>query len=410
MHDGSEFTVSRACPPLRARTGRSAGRGGLGRRAGRGRLGRRIPGLALLAGGALVALAAAAAPAGAATAHAPASPGYGWVRLAHLSPNTPPVDVYLYSYGMPNAMIVLRHVAYGTVSPYERVLHGEYTVAMRGAGAPASSTPVLSSNLMVHPGHAYTVAGVGPNKALRLQVLDDRLNTPRGKSLVRVIQASLKEHHVTVKADRATLAYNLPFGSITTYGTDSPGTWTVHAKGGRETWSGQVKLTAGTIHSLVVLDSSRRPGGHRPDGRRGQLRDAERRRGDRARRHGPGARFHATALGGRGDRGRAADPGRRVPPPPGQGRGPARPLREAGRPAPANPAARPRHARGGPSPRGRGARGSSRLVTSPRTSPAGGPHQGGPPGRPAPSAGGSLWPCWPAGWPCWWSAWPAWSR
>ena len=250
MHDGSEFTVSGACRPLRARTGL--------RRAGRGGLGRRISGLALLACGALAALTAAAGPAGAATAHTPASSGYGWVRLAHLSPNTPPVDVYLYSYGMPNAMIVLRHVAYGTVSPYEQVPHGEYTVAMRGAGAPASSTPVLSSNLMVHPGHAYTVAGVGPNKALRLQVLDDRLNTPKGKSLVRVIQASLKEHHVTVKAGRATLAYNLPFASITRYGTDSPGTWTVHAKGGSETWSGQVKLTAGTIHTLVVLDS---PGG-----------------------------------------------------------------------------------------------------------------------------------------------------
>ena len=226
---------------LRARTG--------------GGLRRRMAGLALLAGGALLTLAAAAGPA-AATAHAPASSGYGWVRLAHLSPNTPPVDVYLYSYGKPNAMIVLRHVAYGTVSPYERVPHGEYTVAMRGAGAPASSTPVLSNNLMVHPGHAYTVAGVGPNKALRLQVLDDRLNTPKGKSLVRVIQASLKEHHVTVKAGSATLAYNLPFASITKYGTDSPGTWMVHAKGGSETWSGQVTLTAGTIHTLVVLDSS----------------------------------------------------------------------------------------------------------------------------------------------------------
>jgi len=30
----------------------------------------------------------------------------------------------------------------------------------------------------------------------------------------------------------------------------------VHAKGGSETWSGRSKLTAGTIHTLVVLDSS----------------------------------------------------------------------------------------------------------------------------------------------------------
>ena len=256
---------------------------------------------------------------------------------------------------------------------------------------------------MVHPGHAYTVAGVGPNKALRLQVLDDRLNTPKGRSLVRVIQASLKEHHVTVKAGRATLAYNLPFGSITTYGTDSPGTWTVHAKGGTETWSGQVKLTAGTIHTLVVLDSSSGLEVTRPDGRRGQLRDAERRRGDRARRHGPGARLHATALGGRGDRGRAAHPGRRVPLPPGQGARPGTPVEGGGPSRTREPGQAGARAAGVP---GR-ARGSSRLVTSPRTSPASGPRQGGPPGRAC--AGGSLWPWWPAGWPCWSSAWP-WSR
>ena len=240
----------------RAGKRRAAGLGERRRRAGLGELRRRMTGVALLASGALVALTAAAGPAAAATTHAPASSGYGWVRLAHLSPNTPPVDVYLYSYGKPNAMIVLKHVAYGTVSPYERVPHGEYTVAMRGAGASPSSTPVLSTNLMVHPGHAYTVAGVGPNKALHLQVLDDRLTTPKGKSLVRVIQASLKEHQVTVTAGRATLARNLAFASVTSYGADRPGTWMVHAKGGSETWSGQVKLTAGTIHTLVVLDSS----------------------------------------------------------------------------------------------------------------------------------------------------------
>ena len=36
----------------------------------------------------------------AATAYASsATTGTGWIRLAHLSPNTPAVDVYLYSYG-----------------------------------------------------------------------------------------------------------------------------------------------------------------------------------------------------------------------------------------------------------------------------------------------------------------------
>jgi hypothetical protein len=85
--------------------------------------------------------------------------------------------------------------------------------------------------------------------------LNDRLTTPHGKSLVRVIQASLKEHHVTVRAGSATLAKNLAFASVTPYGTDKPGRWMLHAAGGSETWSGKVMLTAGTIHTLVVLDS-----------------------------------------------------------------------------------------------------------------------------------------------------------
>jgi Domain of unknown function (DUF4397) len=191
-----------------------------------------------------------------AAAAAPASSGFGWIRLAHLSPNTPAVDVYLYSYGMPNAEIVLHHVSYGTVSPYEKVAHGEYTVAMRAAGAAASTKPVLSSNLMVHPGHAYTVAGMGPEKELRLQVLDDRLSTPKGRALVRVIQASLKEHRVTVRAGHRTLANDLAFASVTGYTAARPGDWPVHAAGGTETWSGTVPLTAGSIHTLVVLDST----------------------------------------------------------------------------------------------------------------------------------------------------------
>src|SRR5215813_99809 len=136
-----------------------------------------------------------------ATASADSMPSEtGWVRCAHLSPNTAPVDIYMYSFGDPKAMDVLRHVPYGEVGMYMKMPAGEYTAAIRPAGAPASTVPALSANLMVHAGHAYTIAVMGPAKALRLQGLDDRLTTPHGRSLVRVIQASLKEHHVTVRA------------------------------------------------------------------------------------------------------------------------------------------------------------------------------------------------------------------
>lgn len=186
---------------------------------------------------------------------ASASAGHGWLRLAHLSPNTPAVDVYLYSFGNPNARIVLKHVAYGTVSPYEQVASGEYTVAMRGAGAPASSKPVLSTTVNVAAGAAYTVAGMGPESGLRLQILPDKLVTPPGRALVRVIQASLNQQQVTVTAAGKVLAHKLAFSKLTGYRSVPPGSWTVHAAGESETTSASINLAAGTIYTLVILDN-----------------------------------------------------------------------------------------------------------------------------------------------------------
>ncbi|HEY7145831.1 MAG TPA: DUF4397 domain-containing protein [Streptosporangiaceae bacterium] len=203
---------------------------------------------AAAAAGLAAGLVAFTAPA--ASAHS----GDGWLRLAHLSPNTPAVDVYLYSFNNPNAKIVLHHVAYGTVSGYEKVPAGEYTVAMRGAGAKSSSKPVLSTTVNVTSGKAYTVAGMGPASGLRLQVLDDQLTTPAGKSLVRVIQASLNEQRVTVTAAGKTIADKLAFSKITSYQTVSPGDWSVHATGANESGSATVKLASGAIYTLVVLD------------------------------------------------------------------------------------------------------------------------------------------------------------
>jgi hypothetical protein len=211
-----------------------------------------VLGLGTLASGGAV---ASATPASAATAH---HSNTGWIRLAHLSPNTPPVDVYLYSFGNSHAMIVLHHVAYGTVSPYEKVKAGEYTVAMRGAGAAPSSQPVLSTSVQITAGGAFTVAGMGPAKGLRLQVLRDRLTTPPDKSLVRVIQASLRYQKITVMANHRTLAKQLDFAHVTSYVPTRPGSFVVHVAGMGGKGAANIALAAGTIHTLVVLDSSGR--------------------------------------------------------------------------------------------------------------------------------------------------------
>jgi hypothetical protein len=193
----------------------------------------------------------------AATAYASsATTGTGWIRLAHLSPNTPAVDVYLYSFGDSNAMIVLHHVAYGTVSPYESVQAGDYSVAMRGAGASPTSQPVLSTSVTIAAGHAYTVAGMGPESGLRLQVLEDKLTTAPGQAEVRVIQASLKQQVVTVTLGSTVLASGLKFASVSDYQPVSPGTQSVTVRSSGGTANSSVTLAAGTVHTLVVLDGA----------------------------------------------------------------------------------------------------------------------------------------------------------
>jgi hypothetical protein len=193
-------------------------------------------------------------PLAAAASASSATTGTGWIRLAHLSPAAAPVDVYLYSFGDASAHIVLHHVAYGTVSAYEAVTAGDYSVAMRPAGASAASQPILSTSVTIVAGHAYTVAGVGPKSGLRLQVMDDDLTTPAGKALVRVIQASLKQQSVAVSWDGTVVTSKLAFDSVTSYQAVTPGTETVSVTGSGQDASSRITLAAGTVHTLVVLD------------------------------------------------------------------------------------------------------------------------------------------------------------
>jgi hypothetical protein len=115
---------------------------------------------------------------------------------------------------------------------------------------------VLSTSVQITAGGAFTVAGMGPAKGLRLQVLSDRLTTPPGKSLVRVIQASLRYQKITVMANHRTLARQLNFAHVTNYVRTPPGSFEVHVAGMGGKGAADIALAAGTIHTLVVLDAS----------------------------------------------------------------------------------------------------------------------------------------------------------
>jgi hypothetical protein len=210
--------------------------------------------LAGLAAGVLLGLGlstVAASPASAA--------GVGYVRLAHLSPDTPAVDVYLSSVNGAIQQQKFNAVGYGVVSKYLALPPGTYAVSMRAVGAAATSPPILTTQATVVEGKAYTVAGVGRHADLGLRVIVDDLGLPlTGKAKVRVVQASIRQPVLNVVCAGQTIGNAVQFASTTDYQEVGPGKWTVKLTPPNSTTSTSVSapLTAGSVYSLIVLDGT----------------------------------------------------------------------------------------------------------------------------------------------------------
>jgi len=195
---------------------------------------------------------------------APAAANTGFVSLGNLSESPSPVDIYLYSSGNSSPQFVQHDVAYGTILPYQAVSAGGYSVKMRAAGSSASSNPVWSVSLTVKAGGAYTVVPLRSSAQQgQLKVIDNNLTTPKGKSFVRVIQAALNQQQVTfhcscAPGDPGNITTDAAPGTVSPQATIPPGTWTMSATGSSAKTSAPVTLTAGTVHTEIVIDA---PGG-----------------------------------------------------------------------------------------------------------------------------------------------------
>jgi hypothetical protein len=185
-----------------------------------------------------------------------AAPEEGWIRLAHLSPDTPKVDVYVSSFGNDDDPTVLRSVGYGMFSPYQRVPAGSYTIAMRLEGAPATEPAVLSTTVEINADSAATVAGMGRNADLELVTLTDDLEPPgTNKSKVRVIHAALTAPVVnTVELAGSPVATDLSFAQFTDYDAVAAGNTTVEVDAGSATAEQSLDLSAGATYTVVVRD------------------------------------------------------------------------------------------------------------------------------------------------------------
>lgn len=213
--------------------------------------------LLIAVGIAAVTAVAAIAPTISSTAATTAATGApGWVRLAHLSPDTTSVDVKVSSSSGQSTLFALNGVAYGAVSPYEQLPGGSYTVTMVPAGSSASTSPLLSAVIKVTPGTASTVAAFGSNRKLTLKTFTDDLTPPpAGSARVRLIQASTKVPTVDVlTAQGLSIAKSARAGSATSYASVPAGNWSLAISGRKVSQDAQVDLAAGTVSTLLVLD------------------------------------------------------------------------------------------------------------------------------------------------------------
>lgn len=182
--------------------------------------------------------------------------GACYLRLAHLSPDTPAVDVTVTTFGRPDWSIKLNGVGYGDMSGYQRIEAGTYTISMRPAGADPASKPVISASLDGADGHAYTVAGLGKFAALSLKVLNDDISLPpNGQARMRAINAAPTTGAMDITRDGSPVITNAAFADPSPYQTVAAGTTTLKLTPRQAPPTElPVTLDAGSVYTVLVLE------------------------------------------------------------------------------------------------------------------------------------------------------------
>ncbi|MET4781371.1 DUF4397 domain-containing protein [Glaciihabitans sp. UYNi722] len=182
----------------------------------------------------------------------------GWIRLAHLSPDTDAVDVRVTAKGSRTVLLELDGVAYGAVSGYSALPAGRYTVTMTPSGAKRSTKPVITSSVVVTAGQSTTVAAFGRNVRLRMKAYPDDLASPAaGAARIRLLQASALTPVVSVVTSTGVaIATDARAGATTPYVEVPAGPWTLSIGGQKLKYSATVSLASGSVTTVVVLDTA----------------------------------------------------------------------------------------------------------------------------------------------------------
>lgn len=154
--------------------------------------------------------------------------GEAMVRVAHLSPDAPNVDVYV------NGELVgaLTNVPFKTVSSYLPLPAGTQNVKVYPAGD--TSKPIVEADVDLRGGEAYTIGIVGlvEDGSLEAQVYeDDRTLPAKDEAKLRVIHAAPDVDAVDISSRGGDeLFADLGFPNATAYAEIPPGTYTLEAE------------------------------------------------------------------------------------------------------------------------------------------------------------------------------------
>jgi Domain of unknown function (DUF4397) len=180
------------------------------------------------------------------------------LRVAHFSPDTPPMDVYATGFDG-KEQLVLPKLGYGQVSEYLPLTAGLYAFSMRPAGSPATDEAVLRVSADLAARTSYTFAAFGRQAELNTDLLTDDLSAPpAGQGRVRLIQAAIDAGAVDVStAGGPLLAQDADLGSVGNYITVPAGSWEITAEGeSADPVVENLIVDAGAVSSLVILDGN----------------------------------------------------------------------------------------------------------------------------------------------------------
>lgn len=175
------------------------------------------------------------------------------VRVAHLSPDAPNIDVYVNDTPVED----LSDVSYGTVSDYQSLPAGSQNLKIYAAGE--TSEPLIEAGVELEKGSAYTIGAVGlaEDGSLETQLYKDDRSLPAGDNAkLRMIHAAPDVETVDIAVRNGPeLFVDLGFPNATGYEEVPAGTYPLEARAagsGEVVFTTEASLSAETIYTAFA--------------------------------------------------------------------------------------------------------------------------------------------------------------